>query len=87
MQKALFIDRDGVVNVDKRYIHKVEDFEPIKKNLELIKELNKNGDFLIFIITNQAGIARGYYTEDDFLKFQKWVEDYLLNEGIKIEKT
>lgn len=87
MQKALFIDRDGVVNVDKGYVHRAEDFVPIKENIELIKKLAGDGDSLIFIVTNQAGIARGYYTEDDFLRFQKWVEDYLLNEGVKIEKT
>lgn len=87
MRKAIFIDRDGVVNVDKGYVHKVEDFVPIEKNINFIKGLTRDEDFLIFIVTNQAGIARGYYTEDVFLEFQKWVEAYLLKAGLKIEKT
>lgn len=87
MRKAIFIDRDGVVNVDKGYVHKIEDFVPIEENINFIKGLTRDEDFLIFIVTNQAGIARGYYTEDVFLEFQKWVEAYLLKEGLKIEKT
>jgi len=87
MRKALFLDRDGVINLDKKYVHKIEDFEPIEKNLKLIKEIVSKDDYLIFIITNQAGIARGYYTEEEYLKFQKYVEEYLLENGIKIKKT
>lgn len=87
MQKALFLDRDGVVNVDKNYVHKIEDFEPIEKNLELIKEILDKDNYLVFIITNQAGIARGYYTEEEFLEFEQFVEQFLLKKGITVTKT
>lgn len=87
MHKAIFLDRDGVVNVDKGYVCKLEDFEPIDKNIEFIKKLNSNNGYLVFIITNQAGIARGYYTEEEFLEFEKLVEEYLKKQGIDIEKT
>lgn len=87
MQKALFLDRDGVINIDKNYVHKIEDFEPIEKNLNLIKQILAKDDYLVFIITNQAGIARGYYTEEEFLDFQKFIENFLLQNGIKVEKT
>ncbi len=63
--KALFLDRDGVINVDKEYVHKIEDFEFCKGIFELCEFFLKKG-FLIFIVTNQSGIARGFYTEEDF---------------------
>jgi D-glycero-D-manno-heptose 1,7-bisphosphate phosphatase len=87
MKKALFLDRDGVINVDHGYVHRKEDFEPIPKNLKFIKRILGEDDYLVFIVTNQAGIGRGYYTEEEFLKFQKWVEKWLADEGIKVEKT
>lgn len=86
-KKALFIDRDGVVNVDIGYVHTKEEFVPIMENLQLIKDVLANDNYIVFIVTNQAGIARGYYTEAKFLEFQAWVEEFLAGEGIKIEKT
>lgn len=63
--KALFLDRDGVINIDYGYVYKKENFifsEGIFKLLKLFSDNN----YLLFIVTNQSGIGRGYYTEEDF---------------------
>ena len=64
MNKALFLDRDGIINVDHGYVHKIEDFEFIDGIFELCRLASIKG-YQIFVITNQAGIARGYYDEDN----------------------
>ena len=84
--KALFLDRDGTLNVEKNYVYKVEDFEFTDGIIELIKAYQKDG-FLIFVITNQAGIARGYYTEQDYQVLTEWMTGMLKSYGIKITKV
>ena len=68
MKKAVFLDRDGVINVDKNYVHRVEDFELNQGIIELLQYLISKG-FLLIIVTNQSGIGRGYFSEDDYLTF------------------
>jgi len=65
MKKALFLDRDGVINVEKAYLYKVEDFEFINGIIDLCLHYESLG-FIIIVVTNQSGIARGYYSEEDF---------------------
>ena len=65
MPKALFLDRDGTINTDHGYVHRVEDFEFIDGIFELCERAQELG-YLIIIITNPSGIARGYYTEQDY---------------------
>ncbi len=72
MGKAIFLDRDGVINVEKNYLYKVEDFEFIDGVFDTLNYLQKLG-FKLFIITNQSGIGRGYYTQDDFNKLTSWM--------------
>ena len=62
--KAIFLDRDGVINVEVGYLSNPNDFKIIEGSIEALKILNKKG-FLLIVVTNQAGIARGYYTEVD----------------------
>ena len=64
-QKALFLDRDGVINVDHGYVGSYEDFEFVEGIFDIIHTFQNNG-FLPVIVTNQSGIARGYYSEKDF---------------------
>ncbi len=60
---AVFFDRDGVLNIDHGYVYRQEDFEWMPGAIEAIKWLNNQG-YLVFVVTNQSGIARGYYTEE-----------------------
>ena len=58
---ALFLDRDGVINVDYGYVHRPEEFEFVEGIFDLVAVANKAG-YLVVVVTNQAGIGRGYYT-------------------------
>lgn len=64
MKKALFLDRDGVINVDTGYLHKAEDLQWIPGAKEALKAAVDAG-YVLIVVTNQSGIARGYYTEQD----------------------
>ena len=65
MDKAVFLDRDGTINVDKDYLYKIEDFEYLPGAVEGLRLLQELG-YLLIVITNQSGIARGFYTEKDY---------------------
>ena len=86
MNKAVFLDRDGTINVEKHYLYKVEDFEFLHNSIEALKMLKEAG-FLLFIMTNQSGIGRGYYSENDFKKLNNWMLCELEKAGIHIEKV
>lgn len=86
MYKALFLDRDGVINKEKKYLYKKEDFEFIDGILELCKYYQSLG-YLLFIVTNQSGIARGYYTNEDFLLLTEWMLKQFLVNDISISKV
>ena len=60
-KKAVFLDRDGVVNVEKDYAHKIEDFEFLSGVFEAVRAFNRGG-YIVVVVTNQSGIGRGYYT-------------------------
>jgi len=85
-QKALFLDRDGVVNVEKEYLYKIEEFEFIEGIFDLCRHYQSLG-YLIFIVTNQSGIARKYYSETDFSTLTQWVIDAFKKEGVTITKV
>ena len=85
-RKFIIFDRDGVINIEKSYLYKIEDFEYEKGIIEGLTELKKLG-YSFIIITNQAGIARGYYTEEEYLKLEKFIMDDFKSKGIIIEKT
>ncbi len=82
--KAVFLDRDGTINEDTDYVHKPEDFHLLAGVLEALKLLTEKG-VKTYIITNQAGIARGYYTEDDFKNLTEYMTELFLKEGIRID--
>lgn len=64
MKRAVFLDRDGTINIEKEYLYLARDFEFIPGAPEAIRLLNQAG-ILVVVVTNQSGIARGFYTEDD----------------------
>ena len=69
---ALFLDRDGVINIDNGYVINKEEFNFVDGIFDLLKFYQKQG-FKIIIITNQSGIGRGYFTEDEFLSLNNWM--------------
>ena len=73
---ALFLDRDGVINVDHNYVYRVEDFEWIEGARETIARFNAM-DWLVFVVTNQSGIGRGLYSLDDVLRCNDRMEELL----------
>ncbi|MBN2869425.1 MAG: D-glycero-beta-D-manno-heptose 1,7-bisphosphate 7-phosphatase [Campylobacterales bacterium] len=83
MTKALFLDRDGVVNIEKNYLHKPEDFELVDGIVEVCCAYAEKG-YRIIIVTNQSGIARGMYTEQDFQHLSRWMIDHLAALGVTI---
>lgn len=82
MNKALFLDRDGVINKEVNYLHKIQDFVFLDGVFETCKYFQDIG-YLIIVVTNQAGIARGMYTEDQFGKLTEWMIEKFEKEGIK----
>lgn len=84
MTKAIFLDRDGVINLDKAYVSKIEDFEFCEGVFEALMHFQNLG-YLLIIVTNQSGIGRGYYTEEDFQKLTAWMRKELLHVKIKID--
>src|SRR6516164_6271182 len=70
--KALFLDRDGVINLERRYVH---------------CRAAQNLGYLLVVVTNQAGIARGYYTEQDFLQLTEWMIDRFAEQQIQIARV
>lgn len=85
MRKALFLDRDGVVNVEKNYLHKIEDFELMEGIIDVCRAYQDQG-YLIIIVTNQSGISRGYYTEEDFAHLSQWMIEHFKTFGITITR-
>lgn len=78
MQKAIFLDRDGVINVDKAYVSKIEDFEFCDGVFEALHHFKTLG-YLLILVTNQSGIGRGYYREEDFHILTQWMQKELLH--------
>ena len=84
--KTIFLDRDGTINVDTGYTHDVSDFA-FETNVIPGLELLRDAGFVFFIVTNQSGIAKGYYAEEDFYRFNNHAESRLALHGIDIRKT
>ena len=83
--KAVFFDRDGVLNIDKDYLHKIDELEWIDGAKEAVSYLTQLG-YTIFVVTNQSGIARGYYAEDDMHRLHEHMTSELALAGGKVTK-
>lgn len=86
MNKALFLDRDGVINVDYGHVYKKEDFVFIQGIFPLVKKYQDEG-YLIFVISNQAGIAKGMYSQRDLEIIDQFMKEKFKEEGIEITKS
>ncbi|SCY21294.1 D-alpha,beta-D-heptose 1,7-bisphosphate phosphatase [Nitrosospira sp. Nl5] len=80
---ALFLDRDGVINAEKNYVNRIEDFEFVDGIFDLCRSAVAAG-MAIVVVTNQAGIGRGYYSEAQFLSVTEWMVSRFAEEGIVI---
>ena len=76
--KAIFLDRDGTINADHGYVHKIDDFQFIEGVGKALKQLQDKG-YLLVLVTNQSGIARGYFSEAQFHQLTEWM-DWSLDE-------
>ncbi|MDR9616275.1 D-glycero-beta-D-manno-heptose 1,7-bisphosphate 7-phosphatase [Providencia rettgeri] len=81
---AVFLDRDGTINIDHGYVHKIDDFEFIEGSIEAMLELKKMG-YALVIVTNQSGIGRGIYTEDQFMQLTEWMDWSLADRGVDLD--
>lgn len=81
--KIVFLDRDGVINIDYGYVHKTSDFIFSEGIFKTLSKLSSRG-FKFIIITNQSGIARGLFEEKDFINLSKWMIKKFSNYGIEI---
>ena len=83
MKKAIFLDRDGTINVEKDYIYKSEDLVFEEGTIEALKTF-KNLGYILIVVSNQSGIARGYFTEEDLNIFNNNMNEILKKNGVEI---
>jgi len=84
MKRALFLDRDGVVNVEIGYLHRIEDVKFMPGIFSLCRTAMRLG-YRLVVVTNQAGIARGFYGESDFEILMEWMRGELRAEGVELD--
>jgi D-glycero-D-manno-heptose 1,7-bisphosphate phosphatase len=85
-KKAAFFDRDGVINVNHGYVHTIADFQFMDGVIELMLYVQSLG-YEVVVVTNQSGIARGMYTEEQFTQLNQWMCAQLLEQGVVITDT
>ena len=81
---AVFLDRDGTLNVDHGYVHEIDNFQFIDGAIEALQELKKMG-FALVLITNQSGIARGMFSEDQFMQLTEWMDWSLADRDVDLD--
>ena len=85
IEKAVFLDRDGVINKDIGYLYKIKDFEWIPGAIDAIKLL-KSKNFLIIVISNQSGVERGFFEKKDVENLHSWINDELKKKCTSIDE-
>lgn len=83
-RRAVFLDRDGTINVEKNYLHEIDEFEFIPGAQEAIKKL-KDAGFLVIVVSNQSGIARGYFDESEVESLHQHIQEELAGCGTSID--
>jgi D-glycero-D-manno-heptose 1,7-bisphosphate phosphatase len=84
MKRAVFLDRDGTINVEKEYLHRAEEFVFISGALEAIRLLNESG-FLVIVVTNQSGVGRGFYDEEAVHRLHRYMNGELARRGASVD--
>jgi D-glycero-D-manno-heptose 1,7-bisphosphate phosphatase len=86
VKRALFLDRDGVINEDRRYVHRIEDFHFIDGIFDICRAAIDAG-MIIIVVTNQAGIGRGLFTEQQFHVLTDWMNARFAEQGVTIDQV
>ena len=81
---AVFLDRDGTINLEADYLYRIDDFEFIQGVPQAIKKLKKAG-YLVIVVTNQSGVARGYFSLDDVTRLHEHIQKHLTAAGTGID--
>lgn len=84
MKKAIFLDRDGTLNIDYGYVHEIDNFKFIDGAIDALRELKKMG-YMLVLVTNQSGIVRGYFSEDQFLQLTEWMDWSLAEQDVDLD--
>ncbi len=84
LKRAVFLDRDGTINVEKEYLHRIEDFAFIPGAPQAIRLLNDAG-FYVVVVTNQSGVARGYYDEAAVERLHRYMDGELAHFGARVD--
>lgn len=85
MDKIIFLDRDGTINQEVEYLHRPEDLVILPGVAQALRRLKDQG-FQLVVVTNQAGVARGYYKEEDVVSLHQTLNQYLSKEGAAIDR-
>ena len=85
MKRAVFLDRDGTLNIERHYLHDPDELEIIPGTGSALRRLMDAG-FALFIVTNQSGIGRGYYTEADMHAVNEKMSEVLAADGVQFKK-
>lgn len=85
-RRALFLDRDGVINIDRGYVHTPEQTVFVPGVFELCRRAHEEGHVVV-VVTNQAGIARGMYSETQFMQYTRWVHEQFASQGAPLLAT
>ena len=86
LRKGLLLDRDGIVNVDHGYVCRVDDWQFVPGIFDLVRAARARGH-AVAIVTNQAGIGRGYYTEQDFHRLTDWMLGEFASAGAPVDRV
>ncbi len=86
IKKMAFFDRDGIINVNHGYVYKIADVEFVPDIFDLMRHVQALG-YEIVVVTNQSGIARGLYSEAEFLKLTQWLNTQFIKQGVSVKHT
>lgn len=85
MDKIVFLDRDGTINEEVEYLHRLEDLKLLPGVAGALRRLKDRG-FKLVVVTNQAGVARGYYGEEDVISLHQYLNSLLAQDGAEIDR-